>query len=64
MRDVRAVFERWGKWAAHEENRTAWPSVCATFRDGLPSKFSLRPSCSDNEGLIIDSCVPKRAGGS
>ncbi|ENT4612187.1 antiterminator Q family protein, partial [Salmonella enterica] len=26
-RDIRAVLERWGRWAAHEENRNDWPAV-------------------------------------
>ncbi|EAW3102363.1 hypothetical protein DYJ26_19350 [Salmonella enterica] len=40
-RDIRAVLERWGRWAAHEENRSDWPTVCATFRGVLPHKSSL-----------------------
>ncbi|EIV1873761.1 antitermination protein Q [Salmonella enterica] len=57
MRDVRAVLQRWGEWAAHEENRSAYPPVCATFREILAGKSSLRPSCSDDDGMIIDTCV-------
>ncbi|HAU3361028.1 TPA: antitermination protein Q [Salmonella enterica subsp. salamae] len=57
MRDIRAVLQRWGEWAAHEENRSAWPPVCATFREVLAGKSSLRPSCSDDDGMIIDTCV-------
>ncbi|EFQ2516671.1 hypothetical protein PZS93_004183 [Salmonella enterica] len=49
-RDIRAVLERWGRWAAHEENRSDWPTVCATFRGVLPHKSSLRPSCCDDDG--------------
>lgn len=59
MRDIRAVLQRWGEWAAHEENRSAWPVVCATFRGVLAGKSSLRPSCSDDDGLIIDACVSR-----
>jgi len=59
MRDIRAVLKRWGEWAAHEENRAAWPTVCATFRGVLAGKSSLRPSCSDDDGLIIDACVSR-----
>ncbi|AXF76661.1 antitermination protein [Erwinia tracheiphila] len=59
MRDIRAVLKRWGEWAAHEENRSAWPAVCTTFRGVLAGKSSLRPSCTDEDGLIIDACVSR-----
>lgn len=59
MCDIRAVLQRWGEWAADEENRSAWPTICATFRGALPGKTSLRPSCSDDDGLIIDACVSR-----
>ncbi|MCX8958138.1 antiterminator Q family protein [Erwinia psidii] len=59
MRVIRAVMQRWGEWAAYEENRSAWPAVCATFRGVLAGKSSLRPSCSDDDGLIIDACVSR-----
>lgn len=59
MRDIRAVMQRWGEWAAHEENRPAWPTVCATFRGVLRAKSAHRPSCSDDDGLIIDACVSR-----
>lgn len=59
MRDIRAVMERWGRWAAYEEDRAAWPSICATFRGVLPVKASSRPSCTDEDGLIIDACVSR-----
>ncbi|MGV3346981.1 antiterminator Q family protein [Enterobacteriaceae bacterium LUAb1] len=59
MRDIRAVLQRWGEWAADEENRAAWPAVCATFRGVQPGKTSLRPSCTDDDGLIIDACVSR-----
>ncbi|EAQ4297200.1 antitermination protein Q [Salmonella enterica] len=63
-RDIRAVLERWGRWAAHEENRSDWPAVCATFRGVLPHKSSLRPSCCDDDGMAVDACVSQlhRAG--
>ncbi|END3476366.1 hypothetical protein ABL142_005309 [Salmonella enterica] len=63
-RDIRAVLERWGRWAAHEENRSDWPTVCATFRGVLPHKSSLRPSCCDDDGMAVDACVSQlhRAG--
>lgn len=59
MRGIRAVLERWGNWAAHDGNRAAWPPVCATFWGVLPVKSSSRPSCTDEDGLIIDACVSK-----
>lgn len=63
-RDIRAVLERWGRWAAHEENRSDWPPVCATFRGVLPHSSSLRPSCCDDDGMAVDACVSQlhRAG--
>ncbi|EKP7192011.1 antitermination protein Q [Salmonella enterica] len=63
-RNIRVVLERWGRWAAHEENRSDWPAVCATFRGVLPHKSSLRPSCCDDDGMAVDACVSQlhRAG--
>ncbi|EAB9443271.1 antitermination protein Q [Salmonella enterica subsp. diarizonae] len=63
-RDIKAVLERWGRWAAHEENRSEWPPVCATFRGVLPHSSSLRPSCCDSDGMAVDACVSQlhRAG--
>lgn len=60
MCDIRAVMQRWGEWAAHEENRSAWPAVCTTFRGVLAGKSSLRPSCTDEDGMIIAACVSRR----
>lgn len=59
MRDIQAVMKRWGEWAAHEKNRAAWPVVCATFREVLPGKSSLRPSCTDEDGMLINACVSR-----
>lgn len=57
VRDIRAVLSRWGTWAAGEEKRSDWPPVCAMLAGVLPHSTSRRPSCCDDDGLIIDACV-------
>ncbi|CDG47857.1 antiterminator Q family protein [Serratia symbiotica] len=58
-RDMQEVLERWGRWAAHDENCASvdWPAMSVI---PMRSAFSSSgPSCSDADGLLVDRCVAK-----
>lgn len=57
MRDIQMVLERWGGWAANEGSQVGWSPIGAGFKGLLAPNGKSRPSCSDNDGLIIDSAV-------
>lgn len=58
MRDIQLVLERWGAWAACEGSQVGWSPTSPMFRSLLPQEGkSSRQSCSDNDGIIIDSAV-------
>lgn len=56
-RDIQQVLERWGTWARDNNTGVDWSPIAAGFKGLLPFRPSLRPSCSDDDGLIIDNCV-------
>lgn len=55
-RDMQEVLERWGRWAAHDENCASvdWPAMSVT-----PCRSPTRGgrTCSDNDGFLIDGCI-------
>lgn len=58
MRDIQLVLERWGAWAACEGSQVGWSPTSPMFRSLLPQEGkSSRNSCSDNDGIIIDTAV-------
>ncbi|BDH46417.1 antitermination protein [Salmonella enterica subsp. enterica serovar Choleraesuis] len=57
MRDIQMVLERWGAWAANEGNGVDYSAIAAGFKGLLPSTSKSRVSCSDGDGLIIDSAL-------
>ncbi|MCS4333685.1 antiterminator Q family protein [Klebsiella variicola] len=58
MRNIQQVLERWGGWAAQDNTAVSWAPVAAGFKGlVIPDPSCSRPSCSDDDGLIIDSCV-------
>ena len=57
MRDIQMVLERWGGWATNEGSQVGWSPIGAGFKGLLPPNGKSRPSCSDNDGLVIDSAV-------
>jgi len=59
MRDIQYVLECWGGWAATEGVGLDYSHVAAGFKGLLPSESTQRQSCSDNDGIIIDSCIAK-----
>lgn len=59
MRDIQYILECWGGWAASEGAGVDYSPIAAGFKGLLPSESSQRPSCSDNDGIIIDSCIAR-----
>ncbi|WLS77234.1 antiterminator Q family protein [Erwinia pyri] len=57
MRDIQLALELWGGWAANEGSRVGWSPVGAMFKGLLQETKKQRPSCSDNDGMIIDTAV-------
>lgn len=57
MRDIQLVLERWGGWAANEGSQVGWCPTSAMFKSLLPQGRKSRLSCSDNDGMIIDTAV-------
>jgi hypothetical protein len=55
-RDMQEVLERWGRWAADEEycSRLDWPAMSVIPVRKPPAG---KPRCSDEDGLVIDTCV-------
>ncbi|CNH14767.1 antiterminator Q family protein [Yersinia intermedia] len=64
MRDIQLVLERWGGWAANEDNGVGYSPIAAGFKGLLPSTSKTRLSCCDNDGLLVDAAVGrlKKAG--
>jgi hypothetical protein len=57
MRDIQLVLERWGGWAGKEGSSVGWSPTSAMFKSLLPPSKKTRLSCSDNDGMIIDTAV-------
>ncbi|WP_179038251.1 antiterminator Q family protein [Limnobaculum xujianqingii] len=55
-RDMQSVLERWGRWAESEEycSLVDWPAL-SVIPGCKPT--SGKPVCSDEDGLVIDTCV-------
>ena len=57
MRNIQQVLERWGGWAAQDNSAVSWAPIAAGFKGLVASSSSMRLSCCDDDGLIIDACV-------
>lgn len=58
MRDIYEVLSRWGAWA-REDSGIDYSHIAAGFKGLLPQKSRGKPSCSDDDGLLIDGCVSR-----
>ncbi|HDG0627990.1 TPA: antitermination protein Q [Serratia marcescens] len=56
MRDIQLVLERWGQWAK-DNSGVDYSPIAAGFKGLLPSTSKSKPSCCDNDGLIVDGAV-------
>ena len=59
MRKIQRVLERWGGWAARDYIALGWSPVAAGFKGLIAAPRSTRPTCCDDDGLLIDSCVSR-----
>lgn len=59
MRDIQKVLERWGGWAASDNSNVDYSPIAAGFKGLLPQESSGRLSCTDDDGLVIESCMAK-----
>ncbi|MGJ3536467.1 antiterminator Q family protein [Citrobacter portucalensis] len=57
MRNIQQVLERWGGWAAENNTAVSWAPIAAGFKGLVASSSSMRLSCCDDDGLVIDACV-------
>ncbi|HID3528845.1 TPA: antiterminator Q family protein [Serratia marcescens] len=56
MRDIQLVLERWGQWA-RDNSGVDYSPIAAGFKGLLPNTSKSKPSCCDNDGLIVDGAV-------
>ncbi len=59
MRDMKYILECWGGWVASEGTGVDYSSIAAGFKGLLPADSNQRPSLTDHDGVIIDSCIAK-----
>lgn len=59
MRDIKILLESWGGWAATDRNALGYSHIAAGFRGLITSSPVSRPVCSDNDGILLDSCISR-----
>lgn len=59
MRDMSLVLECWAGWAKTESSGVNYSPIAAGFKGLLPQTSKLGPTCSDDDGLIIEACLAK-----
>ncbi|HEF0893281.1 TPA: antitermination protein Q [Escherichia coli] len=57
MRDIQMVLERWGAWAASDSSGVDYSPIAAGFKGLMPQISKTRISCTDDDALIIESCL-------
>ncbi|MBD2811781.1 antitermination protein Q [Xenorhabdus sp. Vera] len=58
-RDMQKILLHWGGWVVQGRVNIGWKSISAGFKDAVSYTSSNKLSCSDEDGMIIDSCVAK-----
>jgi len=58
MRDIQDVLSRWGVWA-RDNSGVDFSPIAAGFKGLLPPSCPSKPSCCDDDGLVIDGCVAR-----
>ena len=56
MRDIQLVLERWGQWAK-DNSGVDYSPIAAGFKGLLPDTSKTKPSCCDDDGLLVDGAV-------
>ena len=59
MRDIKMILERWGGWAASDNSSVNYSSIAAGFKGLLSQTSKTRLSCTDDDALIIESCLAR-----
>jgi len=59
MRDIQVVMEWWGGWAADHSDSIDYSTIAAGFKGLLPASRRSRPSCCDDDGMLINSALVK-----
>jgi len=59
MRDMSQVLERWAGWARSEHSGVDYSPIAAGFKGLLPQNSKMTLSCTDDDGLVIESCLAK-----
>jgi len=59
MRDMSQVLERWAGWARSENSGVDYSPIAAGFKGLLPQNSKSTLSCTDDDGLVIESCLAK-----
>ncbi|EMP7086488.1 MULTISPECIES: antiterminator Q family protein [Klebsiella] len=59
MRDISLVLERWGAWAAMDSSGVDYSHIAAGFKGLLPQTGKTRLCCTDDDALIIESCLAR-----
>lgn len=59
MRDMSQVLESWAVWARSDNSRIDFSSIAAGFKGLLPHISKSSHSCTDDDGLVIESCLAK-----
>lgn len=57
MRDIQQVLEWWGAWVADNNESVYWSSIAAGFKGLIPNRVKSRPQCSEDDAMIISSCM-------
>ena len=57
VRDNQMVLERWGAWAASDSSGVDYSPIAAGFKGLMPQISKTRISCTDDDALIIESCL-------
>ena len=59
-RDIQQILTLWGGWSYGEHcGSIGWSSIAAGFKGLVADSSKARPSCGDEDGLVIDLCVAK-----
>ncbi|EOV9708303.1 antiterminator Q family protein [Cronobacter malonaticus] len=59
MRDIQKVLELWGGWAASDSSGVDYSHIAAGFKGLLPQVGKSRLACTDNDALVIESCLAR-----
>lgn len=59
MRDISNILQLWAGWARSEISGVDYSPIAAGFKGLIPQTSRSVETCSDDDGLLIDSCIAK-----